>query len=64
MTVYLNDGTGGLSAAFRVEDKTKNPYAGAAGDLGQKKAGMLPYLTLVLGAAVVLWANWFFVLPG
>lgn len=34
------------------------------GDLGERKAGMLPYLTLVLGAAVVLWANWFFVLPG
>jgi amino acid transporter len=33
------------------------------GDLGEKKAGMLPYLTLVAGAAVVLWANWFFVLP-
>ncbi len=35
----------------------------AYGDLGERKAGMLPYLTLVLGAAVVLWANWFFVLP-
>ena len=34
------------------------------GDLGPKKAGMLPYLTLAAGAAVVLWANWFFVLPG
>lgn len=33
------------------------------GDLGQKKAGMLPYLTLVAGAAVVLIANWFFQLP-
>ena len=33
------------------------------GDLGQKKAGMLPYLTLIAGAAVVLWANWFFQLP-
>jgi amino acid transporter len=33
------------------------------GDLGERKAGMLPYLTLVAGAAVVLWANWFFVLP-
>ena len=33
------------------------------GELGERKAGMLPYLTLVLGAAVVLWANWFFVLP-
>jgi amino acid transporter len=34
------------------------------GDMGERKAGMLPYLTLVLGAGVVLWANWFFVLPG
>jgi amino acid transporter len=33
------------------------------GDMGEKKAGMLPYLTLVAGAAVVLWANWFFTLP-
>ncbi|MBU9696662.1 APC family permease [Rhodobacteraceae bacterium HSP-20] len=34
------------------------------GDLGPRKAGMLPYLALIAGAAVVLWANWFFVLPG
>ncbi len=33
------------------------------GDLGERKAGMLPYLTLIAGAVVVLWANWFFVLP-
>ncbi|MBB4065425.1 APC family permease [Gellertiella hungarica] len=33
------------------------------GDLGERKAGMLPYLTLVAGAALVLWANWFFTLP-
>ena len=33
------------------------------GDMGPKKAGMLPYLTLAAGAAVVLLANWFFVLP-
>ncbi|MGQ0610556.1 MAG: APC family permease [Paracoccaceae bacterium] len=33
------------------------------GDLGERKAGMLPYLTLAAGAVVVLWANWFFVLP-
>ena len=33
-------------------------------DLGVKKAGMLPYLTLLAGLAIVLWANWFFVLPG
>ncbi len=34
------------------------------GELGERKAGMLPYLALLVGAAVVLWANWFFVLPG
>jgi len=33
------------------------------GETGERKAGMLPYLTLILGAGVVLWANWFFVLP-
>ena len=33
------------------------------GDMGERKAGMLPYLTLVAGAVVVVWANWFFVLP-
>ena len=33
------------------------------GDLGPRTAGMLPYLTLAAGAVVVLWANWFFVLP-
>ncbi|MCA3562372.1 MAG: APC family permease [Aestuariivirga sp.] len=32
--------------------------------LGERKAGVLPYLTLAAGAAVALWANWFFVLPG
>ena len=34
------------------------------GELGERRAGMLPYLALLAGAAVVLWANWFFVLPG
>jgi amino acid transporter len=31
-----------------------------AGDLGQKKAGMLPYLALAGGVAVVLLSNWIF----
>ncbi|MBL9053945.1 MAG: APC family permease, partial [Tabrizicola sp.] len=35
----------------------------AYGELGERKAGMLPYLTLAAGAVLVLWANWFFVLP-
>ncbi|MFC3087639.1 APC family permease [Tabrizicola soli] len=34
------------------------------GELGERKAGILPYVALVAGACVVLWANWFFVLPG
>ncbi len=33
------------------------------GELGERKAGIRPYLALVAGACVVLWANWFFVLP-
>ncbi len=33
------------------------------GEMGERKAGMLPYLALAAGAVVVLWANWFFVLP-
>jgi amino acid transporter len=33
------------------------------GDLGEKRAGILPYLALILGAVIVLWANWYFVLP-
>ncbi|WP_395688000.1 APC family permease [Aestuariivirga sp.] len=33
------------------------------GDMGERKAGMWPYLTLIAGAVLVLWANWFFVLP-
>lgn len=34
------------------------------GDMGEKKAGMMPYLVLVAGLALVLWANWYFQLPG
>ncbi len=33
------------------------------GDLGERKAGMLPYLALLLGVGVVLWSNWYFQLP-
>ena len=32
-------------------------------DLGERKAGMLPYLTLAAGLAVVLIANWLFQMP-
>lgn len=33
-------------------------------DMKTRKAGMLPYLTLVAGLIVVLVSNWLFVLPG
>jgi amino acid transporter len=33
-------------------------------DLGPRRAGILPYLALIAGAAVVLFSNWFFQLPG
>jgi amino acid transporter len=33
------------------------------GEMGERKAGRLPYLALVAGLAVVLWANWFFLMP-
>ncbi len=34
-----------------------------AQDLGVRKAGMWPYITIAVGLLVVLWANWFFILP-
>ena len=34
-----------------------------ANDVSTRKAGILPYLTLVAGLAVVLISNWFFQLP-
>jgi hypothetical protein len=40
------------------------PSDGSTTDLGERRAGMLPYLALIVGAIVVVWANWFFVLPG
>lgn len=52
-----------------VVDKGKFPKEAyedlglAYGEMGERKAGFLPYLALIAGAAVVLWANWFFVLP-
>ena len=57
--------------AFRhyIQDGGKFPPDALAdlgirgGLLGERKAGMLPYLTLVAGLVVVLLANWFFQLP-
>jgi len=34
----------------------------SSSDLAVKKAGMLPYLTLIAGVAVMLIANWLFVI--
>lgn len=51
-----------------IQDKGKFPDhmladLGMTGaDLSVKKAGMLPYLTLVAGVVVMLLANWFFVI--
>lgn len=53
---YYQDGGKFPAAAF--ED-----LGLSEGDLGVRKAGMLPYLTLIAGVAVVLLANWFFTLP-
>lgn len=55
---YLQDG--GHFPKEAMEDLGLSDH----GDLGPRKAGMLPYLALLAGAAVVLWSNWFFVLPG
>lgn len=53
---YVRDG--GKFPAGAMED------LGLIGqDLGVRKAGMLPYLALVGGLAIVLIANWFFQLP-
>lgn len=52
-----------------IQDKGKFPEHMLAdlgltqADLGKRRAGILPYLALVLGVAVMLAANWFFQLP-
>jgi amino acid transporter len=54
---YVQDG--GRFPAHALEDIGLKD-----GDVGERKAGMWPYLTLAAGLLLVLWANWFFVLPG
>jgi Amino acid permease len=54
---YIQDG--GKFPAHMLDD-----IGLKASDLQVRKAGMLPYLTLVAGLAVVLLANWYFVMPG
>ena len=50
-----------------IQDKGKFPtqmledlHVGGSGDVTTKRAGILPYLTLIAGVAVVLLSNWFF----
>jgi amino acid transporter len=53
---YLQDGG-------KFPKETYEDLGLGEGEMGVRKAGMLPYLALVAGAVVVLWSNWFFVLP-
>ncbi len=53
---YVTD-KGQFPARMLADLGVKDP-----GGLGEKKAGILPYLTLVAGVAVVLLSNWFFTL--
>jgi amino acid transporter len=51
---YIQDG--GKFPEKMLEDL----HVGGSGDVTTKRAGVLPYLTLIAGVAVVLLANWFF----
>jgi amino acid transporter len=50
---YVQDGG-------KFPDRMLDDLGLKAGDLGQRKAGMLPYLVLIGGVAVVLITNWLF----
>jgi amino acid transporter len=52
---YVQDGG-------RFPDRMLDDLGLKAGDLGQKKAGALPYIVLIGGLAVVLITNWLFTL--
>jgi amino acid transporter len=52
---YVQDGG-------KFPDRMLDDLGLKAGDLGQKKAGALPYIVLVAGLAVVLITNWLFTL--
>ena len=53
-----------------VQDKGKFPshmlsdLGLTEADMQSRKAGMLPYLTLLAGIIVMLVSNWYFVMPG
>jgi amino acid transporter len=51
---YIQDG--GKFPARMLEDL----HVGGSGDVTTKRAGILPYITLIAGVAVVLASNWFF----
>ncbi len=53
---YLRDGG-------RFPKEAYDDLGLSEGDLGERRAGVLPYVTLIAGAALVLWANWFFTMP-
>ena len=52
---YVQDGG-------KFPDRMLSDLGLKAGDLGEKKAGMLPYVVLIAGVAVVLITNWLFTL--
>ncbi|HET6618652.1 MAG TPA: APC family permease [Dongiaceae bacterium] len=52
---YVQDGG-------KFPDRMLDDLGLKAGDLGQKKAGVLPYIVLIAGVAVVLITNWLFTL--
>ena len=54
---YMQDGG-------RFPDHAQTDLSLKGQDLGERKAGMLPYLTLLAGIAVVLISNWLFPMPG
>jgi amino acid transporter len=54
---YMQDGG-------RFPDQALADLGLAGQDLGERKAGFLPYLTLIAGVAVVVISNWMFPMPG
>lgn len=52
---YVQDGG-------KFPDRMLDDLGLKAGDLGEKKAGVLPYIVLIAGVAVVLITNWLFTL--
>ena len=54
---YMQDGG-------RFPDQALAELGLSGQDLGERKAGFLPYLTLIAGIAVVLLSDWMFPMPG